>query len=121
MRPATVRIVKLLAGSRTLVLPGMAERAGSDLYNSYIDAIYTRSINDPQWAGKLTGRTERSSTALLFAQDELSPIVIPFEERTEITAGERSWSAIGRTRYSLGESSYVAGLGTFRALEGGGA
>jgi predicted amidohydrolase len=32
--PATVRIVKLLAGSRTLVLPGMAERAGSDLYNS---------------------------------------------------------------------------------------
>jgi hypothetical protein len=94
---------------------------GSDLYNSYIDAIYTRSINDPQWAGKLTGRTERSSTALLVAQDELSPIVLPFEERTEITAGERSWSAIGRTRYSLGESSYVAGLGTFRALEGGGA
>ncbi|RKZ12222.1 hypothetical protein DRQ32_04170, partial [bacterium] len=76
--------------------------------------------NDPQWAGKLTGRTQRSSTALLFAQDELSPIVLPFEERTEITAGERSWSAIGRTRYSLGESSFVGGLGTFRALEGGG-
>lgn len=93
---------------------------GSDLFDSYVNAIYTRSINDPQWAGKLTGRTPRLSTALLFAQDDLSPIVLPFEERTVIDAGDRSWSTIGRTRYSLGESSFVGGLATFRALERGG-
>lgn len=93
---------------------------GSDLYDSWINAIYTRSINDPLWASKLTGRTERTSTGLLFAQDETSPIILPFEERSALIAGDRSWSAIGRSRYSFGESSFLAGLGTFRALEGGG-
>jgi hypothetical protein len=94
---------------------------GSDLYDSWINAIYTRSINDPLWASKLTGRTERTSTGILVAQDETSPIILPFEERSTFIAGERSWSAIGRTRYSFGESSFLGGLGTFRALEGGGA
>lgn len=93
---------------------------GSDLYDSWISAVYTRSINDPQWAGKLTGRTQNSSSALLIAQDELSPVVLPFEERSEITGVDRSWSTIARSRYSLGDESFVGGLGTFRALEGGG-
>jgi hypothetical protein len=93
---------------------------GSDLFDSYVNAIYTRSINDPLWASKLTGRTERTSTALLVAQDETSPIILPFEERSSFIVGERSWSGIGRTRYSFGESSFAGGLGTFRALQGGG-
>jgi len=42
---------------------------GSDLYNTYIDAIYTRSINDPDFAVKLTGRTNRSSFFYLAARD----------------------------------------------------
>jgi hypothetical protein len=93
---------------------------GSDLYDSWLNAIYTRSINDPLWASKLTGRTERTSTGFLIAQDEVSPIILPFEERSTFIAGERSWSAIGRSRYSFGESAFAGALGTFRALEGGG-
>lgn len=93
---------------------------GSDLYESWISAVYTRSINDPQWAGKLTGRTRNSSSALLVAQDELSPVVVPFEERSVITAADRSWSAVGRSRYSLGDESFVGALGTLRVLDGGG-
>ena len=93
---------------------------GSDLYDSWVNAIYTRSINDPMWASKLTGRTERTSTAFLVAQDENSPIILPFEERSSFIAGKRSWSGVGRFRYSFGESSFAGALGTFRALEGGG-
>jgi hypothetical protein len=93
---------------------------GSDLYDSWVNAIYTRSINDPMWASKLTGRTQGTSTAVLVAQDETSPIILPFEERSSFIAGERSWSAIGRSRYTFGSANFVGALGTFRALEGGG-
>jgi hypothetical protein len=93
---------------------------GSDLYDSDISAIYTRSINDPDWASKVTGRTERSSMAFLSAQDERSPIILPFEERSQILQGGRSWSNIFRAKRSLMDDSYVGVLGTDRRLQGGG-
>ncbi len=93
---------------------------GSDLYSSYVRAIYTRSVNDPRWAGKLTGRNERWSAAILAAQDEHSPLIIPFEERSAIFSLGRSWSTIGRVRRALHDDSYLGALATYRHLEGGG-
>lgn len=93
---------------------------GSDLYSSWVNAIYTRSINDPQWAAKLTGRTRNSSVAYLSAQDELSPLILPFEERSEILSTGRSWSNVVRARRNLHGDSHVGGLFTDRRLEGGG-
>jgi hypothetical protein len=94
---------------------------GSDLFGTNVNAVYTRSINNPQWAGKLTGRTQKSSVALLAARDEDSPLILPFEERSAIFALGRSTSVIGRARRALHEDSFVGALGTFRAFDEGGA
>ena len=93
---------------------------GSDLYDSWIDAIYTRSINDPDVAFKLTGRLDKTSFFYLAAHDENSPYIIPLEEGSEFAALGKSTSNVGRFKHSIFEDSFVGGLFTDRRLEGGG-
>ena len=51
---------------------------GSDLFNTYFTPIYTRSINDPLVAGKMTWRQGSNSLAFLSGRDEHSVIILPF-------------------------------------------
>lgn len=93
---------------------------GSDLYDSWIDAIYTRSINDPDVAFKLTGRMDKTSFFYLAAHDENSPYIVPLEESSEFAALGKSTSNIGRFKHSIFDDSFIGGLFTDRRLEGGG-
>jgi hypothetical protein len=94
---------------------------GSDLYDTWIDAVYTRTINEPVIAGKLTGRMASSSLGFFTARDERSPMMVPLEEGTEL-AVDAGWSTsnVGRYRYDLGDNSHVGGLGTNRIFDAGG-
>jgi hypothetical protein len=94
---------------------------GSDLYRTRLDLVYTRSINDPDFASKLTVRMGRTSISFLSAHDRHSPFIIPFEETSSglIIAGE-SFSNILRARRSLGSGSQLGMLVTNRYWEGGG-
>ena len=94
---------------------------GSDLFDTFYNAFYTRSINDPVVAAKLTGRLNRTSLAYVGARDEHSPLILPFEERSAILQTGRSTSNILRARRTFGEDSYIGGMLTDRRLEGGGA
>lgn len=93
---------------------------GSDLYASSVNAIYTRSINNPRWASKVVSRTQNASAGLLVAQDEDSPLIVPSEERSVILPAGRSTSAIARGRLSREDGSYFGSLTTFRSLQAGG-
>lgn len=94
---------------------------GSDLWNTWFNAVYTRSINRPLWAAKATGRPGRSNFAVMLAQDDASPFTIPFAESSAIVAGGRSWSSLGRYQRTLGEQSHAGAIFTDRRHEGGGA
>jgi hypothetical protein len=93
---------------------------GSNLFESWIDAVYTRSINDPSVTAKLTGQVGRTSVAYVGAIDEHSPFILPFEERSEILLAGRSTSNIVRMKQTLMDDSFVGVLATDRRLEGGG-
>jgi hypothetical protein len=93
---------------------------GSDLFPSWHNVFYTRSINDPVFAAKLTGRMNRTSLAYVGARDEHSPIIIPFEERSAILQTGRSTSNVLRLKRTFWENSYIGGLLTDRRLDGGG-
>ncbi len=95
---------------------------GGDLYGTYIDAIYTRAINDPSAAIKLTGRSGRASYFFLNATDNHSPLLIPLEEQSAFVPLEKSYSNIGRIRRSVGRDSHIGALFTDRRIDlGGGA
>ncbi|NOY05887.1 MAG: hypothetical protein GXO82_04545, partial [Chlorobi bacterium] len=94
---------------------------GSNLYDTWISAVYTRTINDPLAAAKLIGNAGANSFIYIGAWDEHSPVLLPFEERSAVVqdAG-RSVSNIFRSRYDFGESSFVGLLVTDRRLTDGG-
>jgi len=93
---------------------------GSDLFNTYYSAVYTRSINDPIAAGKLTWRNGSNSVAFLSARDEHSVIILPFEESSAFVENGKSYSNILRARRDLGKQAHVGLLATNRIFDGGG-
>jgi hypothetical protein len=94
---------------------------GSDLYNTWFDAVYTRSINNPSAATKVTGRLNRTSIGFISAIDENTPIILPFEENSEVlSTNTRSISNILRVKRTFGKDSYIGGMVTDRRLENDG-
>jgi hypothetical protein len=93
---------------------------GSDLFDTYFNAVYTRSINDPLVAGKLTWRKGSNSVALLSAQDDHSVVILPFEESSEFLVNGESYSNILRVRRDLGGQSHIGLVATDRRFRTGG-
>ena len=91
---------------------------GGDLYDTWINSVYTRSLNNPQFAGKLTGRSGRLSFGYIGARDMDTGIILPFEEQSEFVAAGRSVSNIFRLRQTFGKDSYIGLMGTDRRFEG---
>jgi hypothetical protein len=93
---------------------------GSDLFNTYFSAVYTRSIYDPLVAGKVTWRKGSNSAAFLSAKDDNSVIILPSEESSRYVAGGESFSNILRAKRDLGEQSHLGLIATDRRFKGGG-
>ena len=93
---------------------------GADLYDTQYDVVYTRSINDPTAAAKLSGRVGSWSLGYIAARDNTSPILIPLEESSRLLTGGRSTSNIVRARRSFENNSFIAGVLTDRRLDNGG-
>ena len=93
---------------------------GSGLFDTDIQTVYTRSINDPIGAAKLTGRFGSVDVAYIGARDNNSPLLLPFEEESRVLEGGRSVSNILRVRHNFNNDSFVGALVTDRRLEEGG-
>jgi Domain of unknown function (DUF5916) len=93
---------------------------GSNLFDTWFNAVYTRSINDPKVAAKLTGRSGRTSYALLTARDEHTPVILPFEEHSRFVSNGRSTSNILRVKQELADQTYLGTTITDRRYDGGG-
>lgn len=93
---------------------------GADIFSSRINAVYTRSINDPLAAAKLTGRAGSWSFGYISARDNTSPIMVPLEESSRLVSGGKSVSNILRARRSFENNSFVAAMVTDRRLDDGG-
>jgi len=92
---------------------------GSDLYDTFLDAIYTRSVNNPDAAFKLTGRMNRMSFFYLLAHDENTPCIVPLEEQSAFVPFENSVSNVARVRRTILEDSHVGALVTDRRIKDG--
>ncbi len=102
---------------------------GSDIFNigSYTrglnweivaNLIYTRSINDPLVAGKVSGKSGKISYGFISAKDKNTPFILPHAEGSlKFPTDYDSWSNILRIKYDVAERSYVGLAVTNRNLE----
>lgn len=89
---------------------------GADLFDTEINVVYTRSINNPITAGRIINRGQNHSWSILSALDEDSPYIVPGEERSYSAMGGRSLSNIVRYKRSLENASFFGVLATNRKM-----
>src|SRR5690242_12924368 len=90
---------------------------GIDIFNTQIQAVHTRTIVDPDFAVKLTGKTGRNTFGLLAASDNAPG---NFAEDEKLTAdprliGKNASVGVVRLKRDIGtKDSFIGFLGTYR-------
>jgi len=94
---------------------------GSDLLNSPIQMVYTRTITDPQWGLRATGKMGNASYTVLSGRDLGGGLVILPGPAFSIFAPQdfESIVTLGRVRQNFG-SSFGSFMFTDREISGGG-
>ena len=95
---------------------------GVELFDTPVQAAYTRTITSPRWGGRATGRWGASSYAVLAAEDRgAGSVILPGPSGSGLAEQEfGSFVGIARFRQGLGEASYAGALYTGREVDAGG-
>jgi hypothetical protein len=95
---------------------------GRDIFfiDNDLNLLYTRTINNPLIAGKISGKAGKMSFGYIASYDEDTPFIIPFEERSAVfSSGRNSTTNILRTKYELTKGTYIGFVGTDRRTDRG--
>ncbi len=88
---------------------------GAELFGTLASAFYSRMINNPLAASKVTQKSGSFSVAYLVAYDRESPFIVPGEEGSDfVGTSEKSLSNVVRAKYDFGSESFIGGLFTSR-------
>jgi hypothetical protein len=88
---------------------------GSDFFATPLQAVYTRTVVDPLWGGKLTGKLDESAVGLFVTGDEHPNLILPSNRSSRTIELHRDInSGVLRYRQDIGEASAAGFLGTFR-------
>ena len=76
-----------------------------------VNLIHTRTVVDPRYGAKLTGKIGKTTLGVLVADDEAPGKV---DDPTDLAFGKRANSVIGRVRYDLYSESHIGAILTDR-------
>ena len=93
---------------------------GKDFLSSDLATVYTRSINDPEYAIKLYNRGEKHSYYFLDAEDATTPIIVPGYQRSYSGLLGSSHANIFSYNYNIEKGQNIGFLATNRDYEEGG-
>jgi hypothetical protein len=98
---------------------------GADFFLTPIQAVFTRTVADPLWGTKLTGKVGRTAVGIFAAQDDVTNLLFPSNQGSSLGALEnadrdavRSYGGVVRVRQDIGRMSTVGVLYTGRAGSG---
>jgi len=79
---------------------------GTEFFQTRLNALYTRTIADPLWGIKLTGKERGNAIGAFVAQDEITNLLIPGTESSSLLQlDSESTASVLRYRRDVGESS----------------
>jgi hypothetical protein len=90
---------------------------GSDIFRTIFNSFYTRTVNDPQFAVKLTGRTNRLNIGFLSALDENTPYIIPLDDRSIMVNSGKSYVNVLRVSGAFGHDHHLGVILSDRRFE----
>jgi hypothetical protein len=81
---------------------------GADFFDTFYRTVHTRVVTDPAWGLKLTGKEGRNAVGTFVAEDEVTNILLPGSEESELTdIDEQTLTGVARYRRDVGETSTV--------------
>lgn len=88
---------------------------GADLFQTRLNTIYTRTVAEPSWGAKLTGKIGRNALGAVVARDEFTNLLFPANQGSESESLDANvTSAALRYRRDVGASSTFGMLLTDR-------
>jgi hypothetical protein len=89
---------------------------GADFFLTPIQAVFTRTVADPRWGTKLTGKSGRTAMGFFAAQDEITNLIFPSNQGSmRGSLDERAYGGVFRLRQDIGRMSTLGVLYTGRA------
>lgn len=89
---------------------------GADYFTTPLDAVFTRTVADPDFGAKITGKRGNNTIAAFVAEDAITNLLFPgafFSDGTSLE--EKNTAFVGRYSRSFGDASSFGGLLTTRA------
>lgn len=88
---------------------------GMDYFQTPIEIVYTRTLAQPAWGAKVTGKVGPNMVGAFVVRDELTNLLVPSSQSsTNTSLPGRSTGTALRYRYDLGGSSTLGVLATDR-------
>jgi len=92
---------------------------GVDFFGSLKSAFHSRTVRDPLWGVKLTGKEGVHTIGLGIMQDEVTDIIVPGSQSSDDTSlDEESIDSVFRYKLDLGSSYTVGAMATDRRGDG---
>ena len=76
-----------------------------------VTVVHTRTIADPLYGAKLTGKTGKTTVGLMYANDEAPGNL---DDPADAAFGQSAQTLVGRVRYDLYSESHIGGIFTDR-------
>jgi len=90
----------------------------ADMFLTPIEAVFTRTVVDPKWGTKLTGKSGKNAFGFFATQDRINNLVFPANQGSETTSLEEDlFSSVMRYRRDIGKGSALGILYTGRIGE----
>lgn len=92
---------------------------GADFFSTPIQAVFTRTIADPDFGAKLTGRSDGNTFGVFTAKDAVTDLLFPgpLQSATDVL-NEHNRSSVVRYRRGFGAGSTIGALMTSRSGDG---
>ena len=92
---------------------------GADYFDTYLSVVHTRTVADPAWGVKLTGKEGKNGLGLFVTQDEVTNLLLPGSQRSRTASLDlQTTDAVLRYRRDLGDTADLGMIATHREGEG---
>lgn len=89
---------------------------GADFFLTPVQAVFTRTVADPLWGTKLTGKSGRTAMGFFAAQDEVTNLLFPSNQGSnQASLEQNAYGGVFRLRQDVGRMSTLGVLYTGRA------
>ncbi len=91
---------------------------GAEIFRGLFNLVHTRTLAEPEWGIKVTGKEGKHTLGFFSAHDRVTPLVFPGSEGgNNTTLSTKSLGSVLRYKYDVGESSFIGATVTDREAD----